>query len=64
MAPFTLINASLSWDILPSIQIYLRMDNLLNQRYELIKGYGTPGFSMYGGFKIQLYNAEEHAPGS
>lgn len=54
MDPFTLLNAVISWDILPNIQLYLRMDNILDQQYELIKGYGTPGFSMYGGFKIQL----------
>jgi vitamin B12 transporter len=54
MDPFTLLNAATSWDILPGIQVYFRMDNILDQQYELIKGYGTPGFSMYGGFKIQL----------
>jgi vitamin B12 transporter len=63
MAPYTLINAALSYDILPSIQLYLRMDNILDQQYERIKGYGTPGFSMYGGFKIRLHAAEEHDPG-
>ncbi len=64
MAPFTLINGALSWDILPNIQLFLRMDNILNQQYELIKGYGTAGFSVYGGFKIQLHPAEENNPGS
>jgi vitamin B12 transporter len=54
MDPFTLLNAVISWDILPNIQLYLRMDNILDQQYELIKGYGTPGLSAYGGFKIQL----------
>jgi len=54
MDPFTLLNAAISWDILPNIQLYLRMDNILDQHYELIKGYGTPGISAYGGFKIQL----------
>jgi vitamin B12 transporter len=54
MDPFTLLNGTISWDILPNIQLYLRMDNILDQQYELIKGYGTPGLSAYGGFKIQL----------
>ena len=62
MAPFTLVNVALSWDILPRIQLYLRVDNILDQQYELIKGYGTPGLSMYGGFKIQLQAAEEYNP--
>ncbi len=54
MAPFTLVNAVGSYDILPNIQLFLRLDNILDQQYELIKGYGTPGRSVYGGFKIQL----------
>jgi vitamin B12 transporter len=54
MDPFTLVNAVCSYDIHPSIQVFLRFDNILDQRYELIKGYGTPGFSVFGGFKIQL----------
>lgn len=54
MAPFTLLNATGSWDLHPHIQLFLRFDNILDQSYELIKGYGTPGFSVYGGFKIQI----------
>jgi vitamin B12 transporter len=54
MAPFSLLSAVLSWNIRSDWELYLRLDNILNQQYELIKGYGTPGFSAYGGFKIQL----------
>ncbi len=52
MGSFTLLNAAVSYDILPTIQLFLRLDNILDQQYEMIKGYGTPGFSAYGGFKI------------
>jgi vitamin B12 transporter len=54
MNPFSLLNTVISWDILPNVQLYLRLDNILDQQYELIKGYGTPGISVFGGFKIQL----------
>ena len=54
MDPFTLLNAVGSYDIRPNIQLFLRLDNILDHQYELIKGYGTPGLSAYGGFKIQL----------
>jgi vitamin B12 transporter len=54
MDPFSLLNCTISWDILPNIQLYIRMENILDQQYELIKGYGTPGLSAYGGFKIIL----------
>ncbi len=54
MDAFTLLNAAISWNILPNIQLYLRMENILNQKYELIRGYGTPSLSAYGGFEILL----------
>ena len=54
MTPFSLLNAVGSYDILPNIQLFLSLDNILDQRYELIKGYGTPGRSAYMGFKIKL----------
>ncbi len=54
MAPFTLLNATVSYDIRPLVQLYLRLDNILDTDYELIKGYGTPGFSAYGGFEIHF----------
>jgi len=54
MPPFTLFNAALSHDILPSVQLFLRLDNILDKKYETIKGYGTPGFSAFGGFQIHF----------
>lgn len=49
---FTLLNGTVSYQITTQIQLFIRMDNLLNTRYELVKGYGAPGFSFYAGFKI------------
>jgi vitamin B12 transporter len=54
MGSFSLVNAVLSWNIPSGLELYLRLDNILDQQYELIKGYGTAGFSAYGGFKIQF----------
>jgi vitamin B12 transporter len=54
MDAFTLLNAATSWNILPNIQLYLRMENILNQKYELIRGYGTPAFSAFGGFEVKF----------
>ncbi len=54
MSPFTLLNAALSYDILPNVQVFLRLDNILDTTYETIKGYGTPGFSAFGGFEVRL----------
>jgi len=51
---YTLINASLGYDLFKYAQFFLRFDNLLNKQYELIKGYGSPGFSVYGGVKLDF----------
>lgn len=52
LSGYTLFNAAVSFDITPSIQVFSRLDNIYDKEYEMIKGYGTPGFSAYGGFKI------------
>lgn len=52
MPSYTLLDAALSYDIIPNAEIFLRLDNILDEDYELIKGYGTPGFSAYGGVKV------------
>ena len=54
MPSYTLLNATCSYDLLQNVQIFIRLDNILNEEYEMIKGYGTPGFSTYGGFKIHF----------
>jgi len=51
---FTLINASISYDLFNYAQFFLRFDNILNSDYELIKGYASPGFSVYGGLKLDF----------
>jgi len=51
---YTLIDAALSFPISSKIEAYVRLDNILNRHYELIYGYGTPGFCACGGFKLNL----------
>lgn len=51
---YTLLHAILSYDISSHIQPFLRINNLLDEKYEMIKGFGTPGFSVYGGIKLDL----------
>ncbi len=46
---YSLLNAAVSFNFTPNLQIFSRLDNILDKEYEVIKGYGTPGFSVYGG---------------
>ncbi|MFQ6069783.1 MAG: TonB-dependent receptor plug domain-containing protein [Candidatus Aminicenantales bacterium] len=55
LPPFTLLNAALSFNLRENIQIVCRLENILNVHYELIWGYGAPGFSGYGGIKFTFH---------
>jgi vitamin B12 transporter len=48
----TLVNIATKYNITKQIQLFGRIENLLNRKYQDVYGYGTPGFSMYGGVKI------------
>ncbi|MBU1338721.1 MAG: TonB-dependent receptor [Acidobacteria bacterium] len=54
MPPFSLMNAALTLDVLPHLEIFIRLDNLFDQKYEYVKGYGTFGFAAYGGFRLKI----------
>jgi len=54
MDQYTLVNAAFSYSIIKDLAVFIRLDNLLDTEYEIIKGYGTPGFSVYGGIKLDL----------
>ncbi|MCI0427874.1 MAG: TonB-dependent receptor [Nitrospiraceae bacterium] len=49
---FGVVNASATYDITKNWQIFGRVDNLLNQKYEEILFFGTPVRSVFGGVKF------------
>ncbi len=51
---YTLVNFVLNFRLTNYIQVYGRVENLLDTDYEQIYGYGTPGLSGYAGFKLNL----------
>jgi vitamin B12 transporter len=51
---YTLLNASVCYNLNPQAQIFFRLDNILDEEYENIFGYGTPGFSAFGGLKLNF----------
>lgn len=48
---YLLLDAKVAYKPTEKTEVYLRGENLLNQDYELVKGYGTPGAAVYAGFK-------------
>lgn len=51
---FTLLNAVFSYAFLPMFDFYMRFDNLLDTKYELVKGYGALGFAFYAGINLKI----------
>jgi vitamin B12 transporter len=46
-----LVDAKISYKPTDRTELYLRGENLLDQKYEVVKGYGTPGLGVFAGFK-------------
>jgi vitamin B12 transporter len=51
---YTLVNLAASFDVTENVRIFARVDNLLDEDYEEVKGYGTPGIAGYAGAKVSF----------
>ncbi len=51
MPDYTLVNLAASYQAADWFEIFGRIDNLTNKRYESIYQYGEPGIGFYGGMK-------------
>jgi vitamin B12 transporter len=51
---YGLLNASFSYDLGAEREVYLRAENLTDAKYETVEGYGTPGRSIYVGFRAKF----------
>lgn len=51
---YALLNAKVSYQVTDNTEIYVRGENLLDQKYELVRGYGTPGISAFAGIKAKF----------
>lgn len=51
MDSYNTVDIATSYDITKQFQIFGRIENLFDEEYEEVKGYGTPGISYYGGIK-------------
>lgn len=51
---YVLVNAKVAYQVTDSSEVYLRGENLLNQDYQTARGYNTPGFGAFAGFKAKF----------
>ncbi len=52
LAGYTLLGAVISTPVSRGLDLYVRLDNILNARYEMVWGYGTPAFSFVVGLRL------------
>jgi len=51
---YFLLNAKVAYKPTEDTELYLRGENLLDQDYQTARGYGTPGISVFAGFKAKF----------
>lgn len=49
---YTLVNLYASYDVYKNVTLFGRLENLFDEQYEEVIGYGTPGRAGYGGVKV------------
>ncbi|WP_342641725.1 TonB-dependent receptor plug domain-containing protein [Rhodoligotrophos ferricapiens] len=52
LKPYTLVNLAGSYRINDNLQLYARLENILDEKHEEVWGYGTPGFGGYAGIRL------------
>jgi vitamin B12 transporter len=51
---YVLLNAKVAYKPTEDTEAYLRVENLLDQDYQTVYGYGSPGISAFAGFKAKF----------
>ena len=49
---YTLVGGQVSWDVREGVEIYARGENLLDEEYQDVFGYHTPGRGLYLGLRL------------
>lgn len=49
---YWLINAAASYKVMPGVEVFGRVENLLNEKYQEIYGFNTPGIAGFAGIKL------------
>jgi vitamin B12 transporter len=49
---YTVVNLAASYDLNSHLQMFGRVENLLDKDYEEVLGFGAPGITGYGGIRL------------
>ena len=50
----TIVNCAADFNITKNLIVFARVENLFDKHYQEIRGYGMPGFSVYGGTRVEF----------
>jgi vitamin B12 transporter len=51
---YTLVNLNATYDITSKVQVFARVENLLDKKYQEVFTFATPGRAGYGGVRVKL----------
>jgi vitamin B12 transporter len=51
---FVLLNVAASFKIHENVELYGRIENVLNQKYQEVFSFGTPGIAAFGGLRVRF----------
>jgi len=54
LSGFVLVNIAASYKIHENVEIYGRIENVLNQRYQEVFSFGTPGIGAFAGVRVRF----------
>ena len=54
MPDYTLLNLFASYNLTKCLQVFGRVDNITDRKYQSIYQYGEPGIGVYGGIKVRF----------
>jgi vitamin B12 transporter len=51
---FTLVNLNVSYELTDNVELFARAENLLDEKYEEVYSYATPGIAAYAGLRTRF----------
>jgi len=54
LSGFVLLNVAASFKVHENVEIYGRIDNVLNSKYQEVFSYGTPGIGAFAGLRMRF----------
>ncbi len=54
LEPYTLVNLTVTYRVIPRAEIHIRVENLLDVDYEEVMGYNTSRLAAYAGIKLSM----------